>query len=289
MGFREPNRWGGVLGRAMADERAPPVQPGDRGTLLFYVLACALTWGLAAPAARAWMRHEPPSPAVVACAGLSAFGPLLAALAVAGSRRQLGRVFGRWRTRPRFMVAGVLLAPIVHLLATSVFALLGGHPSRWFHPPGTPEAMAALVVFPLGEEFGWRGFAYPRLVARFGTVSGCLILGALWGGWHLAYAITPATGGFDGFAFASMMLELPLYSLLIGWLFERANRSMAVAIACHVGAHLDHFELVPRSELRLHLVHLGVLALLAVAAATSLAHRARRPVPVEAAPGGGHA
>ena len=66
-------------------------------------------------------------------------------------------------------------------------------------------------------------------------------------------------------------LELPLYSLLIAWVFERSNRSMAVAIAFHAGAHLDHIERAPRSDLRLHALHLVVLAVIAVFAARSLA------------------
>ena len=53
-----------------------------------------------------------------------------------------------------------------------------------------------------------------------------------------------------------IMTELPLYALLIAWVFERANRSMAVAIAFHAGAHLDHIERAPRTDLRLHLLHL---------------------------------
>ena len=71
-----------------------------------------------------------------------------------------------------------------------------------------------------------------------------------------------------------IMTELPLYALLIAWVFERANRSMAVAIAFHVGAHLDHIERAPRTDLRLHLIHLAVLAAVAATAAWSFSRRA---------------
>jgi membrane protease YdiL (CAAX protease family) len=247
--------------------------PASDGTATYFALACGITWLLAAPAAEAWMRHQTPPPHAVAAAGLSAFGPLLAALAVAGPRRQLRQVFGRWRTNPIWIVVGLLATPAVHLLATALYAAIGGRPARWFHPPATPEAMAALVVFPLGEEFGWRGFAHPRLVRRFGAVRGCLILGAGWGLWHLAYSVTPQAAGFDPFGFALMLIELPLYSLIIGWVFERANRSMAVAIALHAGAHIDHIEWAPRTELGLHVAHVVVLAAVAALAARSLARR----------------
>jgi membrane protease YdiL (CAAX protease family) len=246
---------------------------GSDGVHLFFVIACAITWTLAWPAALAWMHHQAPTPAAVAGAGLSAFGPLLAALAVAGRQRQLGQVFGRWRTRPAWILPALLAVPAVHLIATALFVAIGGHPDRWFHPPNTQEAAAALVVFPLGEEFGWRGFAHPRMVGRYGVVRGTFVLGVVWGLWHLMYAITPTAGGFDPFELAMIMTELPLYSLLIAWVFERADRSMAVALAFHAGAHLDHIERAPRSDPRLHLLHLAVLAVAAGAAAWSLSYR----------------
>ncbi|HEY2734331.1 MAG TPA: CPBP family intramembrane glutamic endopeptidase [Polyangiales bacterium] len=237
----------------------------------YYLYACAITWLLAIPAAIAWLNHRSPSPPAIAAAGLSAFGPLLAALVVARKSRQLGALFGRWRSRPQW-VALALLAPLtIHLLATLALAALGKHPAHWFHPPATAEAWAALVVFPLGEEFGWRGFAYAPLVRRLGPVRGNLVLGTGWGFWHLAYCITPEAAGFDGLSFAATMLELPLYSLLIAWVFEHANRSMLVAIAFHAGAHLDHIERERQAALELQALHLIVLAIAATFAARSLA------------------
>jgi membrane protease YdiL (CAAX protease family) len=159
------------------------------------------------------------------------------------------------------------------VVATAIYALVGGHPAQWFHPPVGPEQLAALVVFPLGEEFGWRGFAHARMARRYGLVKGSLIVGAFWGLWHLAYAITPEAAGFDVFAFALTMIELPLYSLLIAWVFERSNRSMAVAIAFHAGAHLDHIERVPRADIGLHVSHMAVLFAAAAFAASSMARR----------------
>ena len=90
------------------------------------------------------------------------------------------------------------------------------------------------------------------------------------------YCITPGAAAFDGVEFAMTMMELPLYSLLIAWVFERSNRSMAVAIAFHAGAHLDHIEPASRADLRLHGLHLMVLAVVAFAAARSLATPAAR-------------
>ena len=246
-------------------------------TYVFFALACAITWLLALPTAVAWMRHQPPAPAALACAGLSAFGPLLAAVVVAARQRQLRVVFGKlggWRVSGWILLA--LAAPaLVHVVATALFVAAGGRPAQWLHPPTTPEALAALVVFPLGEEPGWRGFAYPRMTARFGIVRGALLLGAAWGVWHLAYSVTP-DGRFDALGFALLVIELPLYSVVLAWLFERANRSLTVAIAFHAGAHLDHLEPAARGDLRLAAAHLVVLA--GIAARLLARYRNRQPM-----------
>jgi membrane protease YdiL (CAAX protease family) len=260
-----------VLGQDTQDSvgaRAPA--RGSFDLYIYFALACSLTWVLAWPAARAWIQGRAPSAGAVAGAGLSAFGPLLAALAVAGRRRGLGQVFGRWRTNPAWVLLALGIPLTIRALARLLFAASGGHLVRWLDPPSTPEAMAALVVFPLGEEFGWRGFAHPRAVARFGAVRGSLLLGAVWGLWHLVYSITPQAAGFDPFVFGMTMVELPLYALPMAWVFEKSNRSMAAAIAFHAAAHIDHLERAPRSDLLLHILHLAVLLAVAVVAARAL-------------------
>ncbi len=256
----------------------PVDKHSSRGLYAFFALACAITWVCAAPAALAFARSEVPPPLAIAGAGLSAFGPLLAALIVAGRQKELRAVFERWRTHPGWIVLALFAPAAVHLVATALFAALGGHPKQWFHPPRAPEQFAALVVFPLGEEFGWRGFAHERAASRHGLVKGALLVGAMWGLWHLMYSSTPTSAGFDGFVFGMTMLELPLYALLFAWVFERANRSMAVAIAFHAGGHLDHFELMPRSEWRLHAIHMVVVAVIAAVAARSLSRMDARGV-----------
>jgi membrane protease YdiL (CAAX protease family) len=240
-------------------------QTSTEGVFGFFALACGLTWLLAAPLSLAWMRQTTPPPYAVVCAGLSAFGPLFAALVIAGRQKRLGEVFGRWRANPGWILLALFAPMGIHVVATALYVMIGGQPGQWLHLPSTPEQMAALVVFPLGEELGWRGFAHPRMAKRYGLVKGSLALGAFWGLWHLMYSVTPVTGRFDALA------QLPLYSLLVAWVFERTKRSMAVAIALHAGAHLDHIELAPRTDLRLQAMHFVVVAVLAALAARSLA------------------
>lgn len=114
-----------------------------------------------------------------------------------------------WRWRPaRFLWLGYVLpllyaTPVYvacwlfipHSFAFRSFATVAGE-SYGF--PEWSRASALLLKLPvlatigvilscaraLGEEIGWRGFLLPRLVMRFGWLTGCLLSGAIWAVWH---------------------------------------------------------------------------------------------------------
>ena len=45
------------------------------------------------------------------------------------------------------------------------------------------------LLFGLGEEAGWRGWLYPRLISRLGVARGALAGGVIWGLWHLPLTV----------------------------------------------------------------------------------------------------
>jgi hypothetical protein len=71
------------------------------------------------------------------------------------------------------------------------------------------------------------------------------------------------------------MLDLALWSVVMAWMFERANRSIAVAIAIHAGEHLDNVSRAPETELRLRVLRMAVLAMVGALAARSLTAKRR--------------
>ncbi len=247
--------------------------PSD-GLVAFSLLACGLTWGLAAPMAFAWIRHVEPPGYALSCAGLSAFGPLIAAAIVSAQQGRLRETFGRWRAPVPWVLLALFCPMLVHLVALGLAAAFGASPERYLHPPQKPEQMAALLVFPFGEELGWRGFAYPRFVARLGLVRGALGVGVLWAVWHLAYGVTPEAGRFDPVTLLMLLSLLPLYSVILAWMTERSGGGLALAVAFHAGGHLDNLQIASRADLRLHVAHFCVVSALAIAAGRSLSRGA---------------
>lgn len=123
------------------------------------------------------------------------FGPLVAALLVTwavGGRRgieELWRRVTKWRVEPRWYLIVIILPVALALISLTAAVLFGGLRSGSYSPLLplaylVPFFLYMLVFTGLAEEPGWRGFALPRLQARYSAARSSWILGVLWGVWH---------------------------------------------------------------------------------------------------------
>ncbi len=251
----------------------PAARPGGHtssdGLLGFIVIAWATTWLLSLPLVASRISGAPVQPYMVAMAGMSAFGPTFAAFAMAHRRGGIGSIFVRSRASLWWLPVALLTPFALHLGAKLLEVAFGGTIERWIWLPQASAQVAALFVFPVGEEIGWRGFAHARLMQRFGPVLGPLLTGLIWGIWHLFYVITPS-GDIEFLRFGLMLLELMCWGLIVAWFFERTQRSLSVAIAIHAGAHLDNSAQIPMDAWRLNALMLLILAVAALFAARAL-------------------
>lgn len=120
---------------------------------------------------------------------LITFLPALAAIVLSGTqggwsgvRALLGRA-GRWRFGAAWYVAALALTVVLDLAALALSTLLGSPVGAL----GPLQLQLPLPFAPLGEEFGWRGYALPRLQRRMAALPASLVLGVIWAGWHLPY------------------------------------------------------------------------------------------------------
>lgn len=113
-----------------------------------------------------------------------------------------------------------------------------------------PNVPQLLLFFPLllimeiltsglAEEPGWRGFALPRLQQRFGPLLGTILLGILWGGWHLPLFLTAWQAGAGGLAICEFILGTVGIAIVITWAFNHTQGSLLIAILLH--ATVDAF------------------------------------------------
>lgn len=91
-----------------------------------------------------------------------------------------------------------------------------------------------LILGPLSEEIGWRGYALGRLQKRFSALTASLIVGLSWAMWHLPLFYIVGTSqnlyGMSFLAFAAGMLAI---SVLYTWVFNNTSGSIWGAVFFH--------------------------------------------------------
>lgn len=198
--------------------------------IVFFVLAYLFSWYSWALA----LAHVTPGPG-----GLNPLGPLLAAILVAALTEKwpgVSRVLKRlivFRTGVRWYAVVLLLPIVICIAAAGLNVLLGA--SR----PAAAQAVIPrdlldrfLFIFffiGLGEETGWRGYALPRLLERYSKLRASLILGALWGIWHVPLMSTELKAEFR----LPFVLGILSASILHTWVFSRSKESVFLQMLFH--------------------------------------------------------
>jgi membrane protease YdiL (CAAX protease family) len=173
------------------------------------------------------------------------FGPAVAAVFVmrrtGGSLPEWARSCVRWRVAARWW-AYALGLPVLLFGAVSLTLQLLGEPVDWSLALARAPAYGAtwLFVLALGgglEEPGWRGFGLPHLLEGHTPVRATLILGLVWGVWHVPL--------YGPLGFLVPMILAFFYTFL--W---ARTRSVLLAIVLHASftPAQDHLILMPHDE-----------------------------------------
>ncbi|MEM1203038.1 MAG: CPBP family intramembrane glutamic endopeptidase [Acidobacteriota bacterium] len=215
-----------------------------RRLLPFFGLAYAITFG----AQGIYLIRDdlPLTPSVAVQTALilaGYYGPLMAAtlltakdLGPAGLKGLYGSLL-HWRVPPWTYAAALLPIPLA-FLGAEILELVSG-PAVGFGFQGWGRLAGAfffvLLIVPC-EEIGWRGYALPALLARYRPLPAALILGALWGPWHLTLFLAepwrlmgqPLAPWTLGFCVFTLML-----SIVMTWLSLRTGGSVLLACVFH--------------------------------------------------------
>jgi membrane protease YdiL (CAAX protease family) len=158
----------------------------------------------------------------------------------AGLRALFARVF-EWRAGLKWYVFAVGYMLAIRLAAAAIQRLATGTWPQFGHP-GWFLAAAIVLSMPVqaGEEIGWRGYALPRLGAKYGYGLGSAILGVLWALWHLpVFFILPGNGNY-GQSFPLFFAGVIPLSIAMGWLFVNTKGSVLLAMLMHAAVNNTH-------------------------------------------------
>lgn len=230
--------------------------------------------------------------------GFLVFGPSIAGviiIAVTSGKsglQDLGKRALRWRVGFLWWAVALFFSGLILLLSLGIDMILGGQlPSfaflrqEWYLAP--MFFLLTIIGGPLGEEFGWRGFALPNLQRKWNPMVASIIIGTVWGLWHLPLFFQP------GSLHHQLGIELlPVFvigeitlAIIITWVYNKTGGSLLVggiilhnadnfwstmlitdvtlATALHGGAP-------PQIDMSLYMVSIvvGILVILILAAVT---------------------
>ncbi len=95
--------------------------------------------------------------------------------------------------------------------------------------------LITLVLAGALEEFGWRGFLQPRLQQRFSAGTASVVVGVVWGLWHVPLIL----GGAGTFTvFWEYMLNVTAISVIFGWLYNNTSGALPAVMIAHAAHNM---------------------------------------------------
>ncbi len=168
-------------------------------------------------------------------------GPSIAGIAMTAiadgksGLRDLRSRMGRWRVGGQWY-ATILIPPVLIMLV--LLAL-----STMVSPDFTPRLFLWGLLFgiPAGflEEIGWTGYAFPKMCLKQSPLRASLLLGVLWGLWHLPVidflgAASPHGTYWLPYALAFIVAMIAM-RVLIAWVYSNTS-SVLLAQLIHISS-----------------------------------------------------
>lgn len=151
----------------------------------------------------------------------------------------IGRVGWRWYLTAFFLYPALMTAAVY--LDTLRSGIAPDFSRVWAYQI-FGEGASPMVFVPVfflfdaltnGEEIGWRGYLLPRVQAKHGALAASLIIGLLWGFWHL-----PKYLGAENFAmFPWLMLKTAADAVLFTWVYNSTRGSLLLVTIMHASAN----------------------------------------------------
>lgn len=219
--------------------------------LAFATLAFAISWAIWSPLVVGSCTNWRAPSWFLYYAGV--LGPTIAAFlcGAAGAPappRLLVHRLVRWKVHLAWYAVAIFLPFALHGLAIAAVTAVQNDPGTLLLRPAESIARIAVLMVllvPL-EEVGWRGYALPILQRQYSPLVSSVILGGIWGLWHLplAWACVGYQQSSDPWTYMVWFLAtiIPV-SCLVTWLFNRTGESVLLASLFHISINTADFGL----------------------------------------------
>lgn len=226
---------------------------------LFLVITFSYSWLLWLPFVLAGFNIIHLSDSIVSlitlAVALGAFGPMIAAVILNGRKqgksgiKEFFRNALSLRVKPVYYILALLL-PILITALSHYFVNYTGidklpdtlFPDSLLSVPAivifVPYFLFTLIAAGGQEEFGWRGYAQEPMQQRFGILKGSIILGLIWGLWHLPLWFMPGEG-HTYYSFFAFLIYVVSTSVSIGWLYNASGKKLIIPLIIHTAGNVS--------------------------------------------------
>jgi membrane protease YdiL (CAAX protease family) len=137
-----------------------------------------------------------------------------------------------WRCSPLWYFFIFIIIPVIFISGSYIKGNLFTEPFPFKSFSALVTALFFAAVKGPIEEFGWRGFALPLLQRKLAPLWSAIILGIIWGVWHLPAFFLSGTQQ-SNWNFAPFFAGCVAISVIAGLLFNSSRGSILLAALFH--------------------------------------------------------
>lgn len=193
---------------------------------LFFMLAYALSW-LSVPFANGGLLPHGPTVAAVI---------VIALIAGRQGLREYWKRLTNFRAGWWYLVGPAII--VAYLLAAFIVnVLMGASVVSPFPFPSIGTIINLMLMGGVWEEPGWTGYAFPRMRegfarSKYPDLTASLVLGVLWGLWHLPLYLYGTLAWYD------IVFFVPAARVIYTWLYNKTDGSVPAIMLTHYASNL---------------------------------------------------
>lgn len=198
---------------------------------------------------------EAASPIMLLLMLIGVFGPSFSAFILTFRHHGKNGIAKLWKSGWNVKIGWKWLAVVLFLypLIKIISLIIAGEgvSFRAFTQPFALIGIGLFIYFlggPFGEEFGWRGYALPRLLQKYNWVSASIILGLFWVCWHLPLFIIPGSPQAQ-IPFIPWAVSVTSFAIILTWVYINTGGVVFAAIAMHFSSNWSNSLFLPATEI----------------------------------------
>ncbi|MBU5313963.1 CPBP family intramembrane metalloprotease [Tissierella carlieri] len=156
------------------------------------------------------------------------------------SKEKIEKFGLKFKKNVKSSIIYILLFVALYLTAIFISSILAGEVHSFIEPFKSLKKWSVLLLMPLlfafsfisflGEEYGWRYFLQPALQERIGKRKGVIVLGLIWGIWHLPVNMFYYSPETPLHSVINQLIICIGYSVFLGYVYMKTENIWTISM-----------------------------------------------------------